>query len=384
MDDMHATMGHARARTAEALRLELAVVIPTFNEAGNVAEVVRRLDRALAGRGWEAIFVDDDSPDGTAEAVRRIAIEDPRIRVIRRIGRRGLSSACVEGMLATAAPAIAVIDGDLQHDERLLPAMLDALWREDADIVVGSRYVDGGGVGEWNSRRVAVSRLATRLGQLAIGVTLTDPMSGFFLLRRETIEAAAHDLSGVGFKILLDIFASSPAPLKAVEIPYTFRPREVGESKLDNAAAMDFAVMLLDKTVGRYVPVKFLIFSAVGGLGLVIHLMALFLGHRLGGLEFGVAQTIATLTAMTFNFFVNNTLTYRDRRLRGWAMLRGWASFSLACSVGAIANIGIAVYVFENWAAGGALTWVWSAVAGVLVGAVWNYAVTAVYTWGRR
>ncbi len=375
---------HNGAPTGAALpQLEIAIVIPTFNESGNVAEVVRRLDRALAGRGWEAIFVDDDSPDGTAETARRIAIEDPRVRVISRIGRRGLSSACVEGMLATAAPAIAVIDGDLQHDERILPVMLDALWREEADIVVGSRYVDGGGVGEWDQRRIALSRLATQLSQLTIGVTLTDPMSGFFLLRRETIDGAVRNLSGVGFKILLDIFASSPKPLKAVEVPYTFKPRMVGESKLDNAAAFDFAVMLLDKTVGRYVPIKFLIFSAVGGLGLVVHLSALFLGHRLGNLEFGMAQTIATLTAMTFNFFVNNTLTYRDRRLRGWAMLRGWASFSLACSVGAIANIGIAVYVFENWTTGGPLTWVWSAVAGVLVGAVWNYAVTAVYTWGR-
>jgi dolichol-phosphate mannosyltransferase len=362
---------------------ELAIVAPTFNEAANVEEFVRRLDAALPGVAWEVVFVDDDSPDGTAARVRAMAARDARVRCVQRIGRRGLSSACIEGALATAAPVIAVMDADLQHDERILPAMLDAIRAGGAEVAVGSRYVEGGGIGDWDARRAAISRVSTRLGRLATGVTLADPMSGFFMLRRETFEEVARGLSGVGFKILLDILASAPRPLRVAEIPFVFRPRIAGESKLDGAAAVEYAALLLDKTVGRYVPVKFVMFSAIGGVGLVVHLFALFLLHVWGGLGFGAGQTAATLTAMTFNFFVNNAVTYRDRRLRGWGLLRGWLSFALACSVGAVANIGVAVWAFQRLE-GGALDWAWSAAAGVAVGAVWNYAVTAVYTWGRK
>lgn len=363
---------------------ELAVVIPTFNEAENVGLLIERLDAALAGLAWEAVFVDDDSPDGTAARLRAIAARDPRVRCLRRVGRRGLSSACIEGILATSAPLVAVMDADLQHDETILPKMLDLVRSGAADVAVGSRYVAGGGVGDWDARRVAISRLATKLGRFATGAALADPMSGFFLLRRETVEALAPRLSGAGFKILLDILATAPAPLTVRETPYRFRARAAGESKLDGAAAAAFATLLLDKTVGRWVPVRFLMFSAVGGFGLAVHLAALWLTHRLGGLDFTAAQVAATLVAMTSNFLINNAVTYRDRRLRGWGLLRGWLSFAAACSVGAAANIGVAVWAFEGFAEGSSFGWAWSAAAGAAVGAVWNYAVTSVYTWRRR
>ncbi len=360
------------------------MIVPTFNESDNVAELVKLLDQTLVNHAWEVIFVDDNSPDRTYDVVHGLAAGDPRVRVIRRIGRRGLSSACIEGMLATSAPVLAVMDADLQHDERILPEMLQRLRDGDHDIVVGSRYVAGGGFGDWDEKRVAISQFATRLGKFVTKVDLSDPMSGFFMLRRKVLEEVAPDLSGVGFKILLDIFATSTRPLSFDEVPYEFRTRVAGESKLDSAVALDFGIMLLEKTVGRYVPVKFVIFSLVGGLGLFVHLLVLSLVHKGVAVEFAAAQTIATLVAMTFNFFVNNAFTYRDQKLSGWAMLRGWVSFCLACSIGAVANIGIAVYVFDVFSDAVSFLWVWSAVAGVLVGAVWNYAVTAVYTWGRR
>jgi dolichol-phosphate mannosyltransferase len=271
----------------------------------------------------------------------------------------------------------------MQHDERLLPAMLDALRAGAADVVVGSRYVAGGGVGDWDARRLRISRLATRLGRLATGVALTDPMSGFFMLRRETFEAAARRLSGEGFKILLDLLASSPDRPRVRELPYVFRSRQAGESKLDSAAALAFGLLLLDKAVGRWIPARFVAFAAVGALGLLVHLAALGALHRLGGVGFGAAQTAATLTAMTFNFLVNNAVTYRDRRLRGWGLLRGWAGFVAACSVGAAANVGVAVWAHDRLAGGGAFDWIGAAAAGALVGAVWNYAATGLYTWGK-
>lgn len=355
---------------------ELAVVVPTYSEVDNVDEVIRRVGDALEGVDWELIFVDDDSPDGTAARVLETARRDRRVRLLQRIGRRGLSSACIEGMLATAAPYVAVIDADLQHDERLLPEMLRSLKTEDLDIVVGSRYAPGGGVGEWDRRRQWMSRFANRLGQLLIRADLADPMSGFFMLRADVLGSGARSLSAVGFKILLDIFASAPRPLRFKELPYEFRQRTAGESKLDHAVLWEYLLMLLQKALGPAIPVRFIAFSLIGGSGVVVHMAVLWTLYRGLGVDFVTGQAAAALVAMTTNFFLNNLLTYRDMRLRGRRLVWGWVSFVLACSVGAIANVGIATYLFRADS-----YWVLSALAGIVVGAVWNYAVTAVYTW---
>jgi dolichol-phosphate mannosyltransferase len=358
---------------------QLSIVVPTFNEAGNVQQLVRLVHRALPAVDWELIFVDDDSPDGTADALRDLAQADPRVRCILRLGRRGLASACIEGMLSSSAPLVAVMDADLQHDETRLPEMFDRLRDPDIDVVVGSRYVDEGGIGDWSQRRARLSRLATRMSRLLLKAELHDPMSGFFMMRREALHRCLRaGVSGVGFKILLDLFATAPQPLRFRELPYRFRSRTAGQSKLDTNVAWEFFIMLLDRLLGRVVPIRFIAFSLVGAFGLGVHLLALGLLYKGGVADFVPAQTAATIIAMTSNFVLNNLLTYRDMRLRGWQMLRGWVSFVVACSVGAFANVGIAGYLFEQHTG-----WVTSAVVGVLVGAVWNYAVTAVYTWKR-
>lgn len=361
--------------------LELAVVVPTFNERGNVATLVERLDRALAGRHWEVIFVDDDSPDGTADAVRALGRDDPRVRVIQRFGRRGLSSACIEGMCATAAPLVAVIDGDMQHDETLLPRMLDALQADPAlDLVIGSRFVDGGGTGEWDRDRVAKSAFATKLSRQVLKADLTDPMSGFFMVRTAIARALAPDLSAIGFKILLDIMTSSPRPLHFIEMPYVFRVRDGGESKLDHVVALEYLMALYDRMFGRFIPVRFAMFSVIGGLGAGVHMAVLWLLFQGVGLNFLMATIVATVVAMTFNFFLNNALTYRDRRLRGFGpMLRGWLSFCAVCAMGAVANVGVAAFLHEVQHG----FWAWSALAGILVGAVWNFVLSSRFTWGR-
>lgn len=360
---------------------QLCVVIPTFNERSNVEELVRRLDAALGDLRWEAMFVDDDSPDGTAEVIRTLARKDSRIRVLHRVGRRGLSTACVEGMLASSAPFLAVMDADLQHDETLLPMMYRDLESDsNLDIVIGSRYVGDGSLGEWTKDRARMSRFATRLSRLVVKSDIKDPMSGFFMLRRGVLHEAVKNLSGVGFKILLDIFASVPRQLRFKERGYTFRTRHSGESKLDSVVAWEYIMMLLDKTVGRYVPVRFVPFALIGAIGVAVHMTALWVTFKVLGASFAMGQITATLIAMTTNFFMNNALTYRDRRLRGWGLVTGWISFSLACSVGAISNVGIATYLFRENTVG----WALSALAGIIVGAVWNYAVTSIYTWNNR
>ena len=359
---------------------QLSVIVPTFNELGNVVELRNRVAEALTGIDWEMIFVDDNSPDGTAQAVREMAQTDRRVRCIQRIGRRGLSTACIEGMLASSAPVVAVIDADLQHDERLLPKMFELLQGGDLDVVVGSRYVESGGIGNWDSSRAAFSRWATQLSRVVLKADLKDPMSGFFMIRHEAaVKSIKAGVSGVGFKILLDLFATSPTPLRYRELPYEFRNRVAGESKLDTNVAWEYFIMLLDKFTGGVVPIRFIAFSLVGGLGLIVHLIVLAGMFKGLGTTFLWAQSGATMVAMTSNYVLNNLLTYRDMRLRGWAFVRGWVSFVLACSVGALANVGIADYLFHKEGN----FWVSSAIAGVLVGAVWNYAVTAVYTWKK-
>ncbi len=328
---------------------------------------------------WELIFVDDDPPDGSADKAREIARRDRRVRVLRRIGRRGLSSACIEGMLATVAPYLAVLDGDLQHDETLLPSRLQTLKREGLDIVVGSRYLEGDGLGTWNRRRRSMSQFASHLARTLVKVDLSDPMSGFFMLNSTLLHGCVRNLSGIGFKILLDIFTSSPCPVRFKEIPYVFRQRRSGENKLDNAVLWEYLLMLVQKTTWSMVPVRFIGFSLIGGSGIIVHMVVLWVLFRLMGASFITGQAVATLVTMTTNFFLNNMLTYRDLRLRRWQLLRGWLSFVLACSIGAIANVGIATYLFQTES-----YWVISAFAGILIGAVWNYAITAVYTWYHK
>lgn len=362
----------------ESQTVELSIIVPTFNERDNIAEVVARLDRCLRGVAWEVIFVDDDSPDGTADRVREIARRDPRIRCLQRIGRRGLSSACTEGLMASSAPFLAVMDADCQHDETALPRMLDVLKAGDADIVVGSRYVDGGGIGDWNASRAKMSRFATHLSRLVIKQDLSDPMSGFFALRGDVLKPAVRRLSNIGFKILLDLVASSPQPLKLKEVPYEFRSRHAGESKMDNQAMWDYLMLLLDKLVGHVVPVRFVAFGLVGAVGVILHFTVLTTLFRGMGLSFAVSQGSATIVAMVSNFALNNALTFRDMRLKGWRWVKGLATFVLVCGLGALANVGIASYLFTRNG-----MWVLAALAGIVIGAVWNYAMTSIYTWNK-
>ncbi len=357
--------------------VELTVVVPAYNERDNIERVAAELDRHLADIRWEAIFVDDDSPDGTADAVREAGRRDARIRCIQRIGRRGLSSACIEGMLASSAPYLAVMDADLQHDPALLPRMLEELRSGETDIVIGSRYISGGGIGDWKRSRAFISRFANKLAQFILKADLSDRMSGYFMVRREVVAAAAHQLSGLGFKILLDLFASSPWPLRYKELPYTFRQRLAGESKLDSQAVWSYLMLLLDKAFGRILPVRLVTFVIVGAMGVGVHMAVFVAMQRLGGIDFVSSQVVATLTAMVSNFAINNMLTYRDIRLRGWRWLWGLVTFMLACSVGAITNVHVAsLLVSQHYQPN------LSALAGVLVSTVWNYAVTATYTWG--
>ena len=371
---------HPPATTSHAWSApELCVVVPTFNESANVHALVAQLEAALVGVAWEVVFVDDDSPDHTFAQAWQLSQTNPRVRCLRRVGRRGLATACIEGMLATAAPYLAVMDGDLQHDETRLPLMLQALRDQELDLVVGSRYTEGGSLGQWSSDRIRTSRVATALAQRVLRAPLHDPMSGFFMLRREVLDRVVHRLSGMGFKILLDIVASSPTPLRIEEVPFEFRPRQAGQSKLDERVIYEFLLLLVDKTVGRFVPTRLVSFAAVGGLGVGVHLAVLSTLLTGFGAAFAAAQTAAVVVSMMFNFFVNNTLTYQDKKLTGWALIPGLLKFMAACALGASANVGVASYLYADWG-----NWLGSGLAGIVVGLFWNYSVTSMLVWSGR
>jgi dolichol-phosphate mannosyltransferase len=373
-----ATTSQAMTSPAMISPAMISVVVPCYNERDNVAAMVAALDAALSGMSWEAIFVDDDSPDGTADAVRDIAVRDSRVRCIRRVGRRGLASAVIEGALSSSADTIVVIDGDLQHDPARIPAMLASL-DAGADIAVGSRHVAGGDAaglsGAWRHR---ISQAGIEVAQRIMRVRIADPMSGYFALRRDLFDRLAPRLAGQGFKILLDLLLSAPAPLRVAEIPVQFQARVAGESKLDVLVITQFGGLLVEKLTGGVLPPRFVSFALVGAIGVLVHYCVLIAGRR-AGLSFEVDQTAATIIAMICNFWLNNAVTYRAIRLRGARLARGLVLFMLVCGLGAIANIGIASTLYEAHSG-----WAPSGILGAVIGVVWNYAVSATLVWRTR
>jgi dolichol-phosphate mannosyltransferase len=358
---------------------QLAVIVPSYNERGNIELLYEKVALALGDTPWEMIVVDDNSPDGTADVVNELSRVYANIRCVRRFGRRGLASACVEGMAVTSAPYVAVIDADHQHDERILPTMLEKALA-GADLVVGSRFAEGGSAGEGlSATRLSGSNFANKLAGMIAGQAVSDPMSGFFMMRREAALAAAPKLASDGFKILIDLIVTSARmgkPLKIAEVPYTFRPRHAGESKMNPLIVIQYLGLWVSKMTAGALPPSFLLFGLVGGTGVVVHLAALALFTSIFGQGFVVSQIAATLIAMGWNFVLNNNLTYADRKLKGTRLVTGFLSFCAICALGGIANISVANAIYQwdhqTFVAG---------LSGAIMSSVFNYAVTRSFTW---
>ena len=252
---------------------ELSVVVPTFNERANIPILVERLAAgsrpAATGRCCSSTTI---RRTARRRVARALGASDGRVRCMRRIGRRGLAGACLEGMLASQARYVAVMDADLQHDERLLIAMLDRLRSGGCDLVVASRYLGGGSAAGLSKQRARASRFANFLVRRLLGIDLTDPMSGHFMIRRDAFEPLAPSISSQGFKILLDILATKPGSCASSSCRRRFHERRHGESKLDSKVALDFAALLTAKLTNDAVSARFLLFCLVGLTGLVVHL----------------------------------------------------------------------------------------------------------------
>jgi len=358
--------------------LELSIIVPTFNERENVRPLLERLETVLGDTVFEVVFVDDDSPDGTAQAVREIGQTEHRVRVIHRVGRRGLCSAGLEGMLSSSAPYLAMMDADLQHDESILPRMLAKIRSGQYDMVIGSRNIEGGSMGEFARERVMLSQFGRRVSHLVSRHDLSDPMSGYFMLTRTFFDEVMRRTTGVGFKILLDLVASSPRPVRFAEVPYVFQVRQRGESKLDINVAVEYLYLIFDKLAGGWLPTRFVLFCAVGLGGVGVYLGALWLLYRGLNLSFSTALIAAILLAMIGNFALNNMFTYSDRRRKGWRFVTGLLLFCAACSVGSLCNYAVAELLRSR-----GIWWPLASICGLAIASVWNYGATSVVTWRR-
>lgn len=360
---------------------DLTVVIPTFNERGNVRPLFDLISNSLNGVKWEAVYVDDDSPDGTAEEVRLLAQDHENVRILHRLGRRGLAGACIEGILSSTAHFCAVIDADLQHDETRLPTMLALLQSDPAlDIVIGSRNVEGGSAGNGLSRiRKWGSDTATGLTRRMLGITASDPMSGFFMVRRTSFNQVVTELQTAGFKILSDMLSAARGRWKVAEVPYTFRSRHSGQSKMDTAVAVEFLSLLLARMTGGLVSVRFVLFAGVGFSGIFVQLLVVRVMLSLMPGSFAVAQAIGVFVAINTNFLLNNAFTYRDRALKGREFWRGLFSFYLVCAFGALMNVGIAELIYSAMP-----QWAVASAAGAVAGAMWNFLASSLFTWRTR
>ena len=317
--------------------MKLTIVSPTYNEAENVPRLVHDVGTVLSGIDYELLIADDDSPDRTWAVAHEMATMNPGVRVLRRTADRGLSPAVIEAFLSSSSDYLGVIDADLQHDPTVLPQMIAAL-DAGADIAVGSRYIEGGGTSTWSLPRRFQSWVATKLAQTFLGVELTDPMSGYFIMRHHDFHRIYRQLDASGFKILLEIIARLD-PLKIEEIPYTFRTRVAGKSKLASRVIFEYLGQLWKlSSVSRYMSVRFIKFALVGASGTIVNLCAFLSFAAIFGLRDWRISAVATLFANVTNCILNNAWTFVDREHRGWSLLRGYATYLGFSSLGMAAS----------------------------------------------
>ena len=374
-------MGVVQIKYDDNKDIALTIVVPTYNEKLNVRPLVSLLDKALVDINWEVVFVDDDSPDGTADEVRELARTRLDVRVIHRIGRRGLSGACIEGILSSAAPYVAVMDGDLQHDETVLISMIASFNADpELNLVIGSRNVEGGSSGNGLSGiRSFGSDMATVMARKLLKIRVQDPMSGFFMIKLESFRDVVGELQRQGFKILTDLLSASRGSWKIKEIPFVFKERQYGQSKMDSAVTLEYFGLILARLTGGAISIRFVLFLFVGLTGILVQLLMVGIFLNVMFLSFFYSQILAVILAMTSNFFLNNILTYRDQSLSGKYILLGLLSFYFVCSLGAVANVAVANLVYNF-----VPLWILASFFGSVISSLWNFMSSKWLTWRVR
>ncbi|MDC3107615.1 glycosyltransferase family 2 protein [Paracoccaceae bacterium] len=359
-------------------KLSISIIIPTYNEKENISKILEKLEKVLKAIAYEIIFVDDNSPDGTSKEVKSFMEKSSKIRLIHRIGRRGLSGAVIEGIFAANSELVAVMDCDLQHDETKLSDMM-ALFSKNIslDLVIGSRFTERGEISHkaFSKIREMGSKITTLLVKRLLSINSSDPLSGFFMVKKETFLRSADNLQTQGFKILADFLATSGRNIEIKEIGYKFTNRVAGESKMSFLTVLELIGLVFSQILQGRVSIRFILFCMVGLSGIFVQLLITGVSMFLIN-QFPTSQTLGIIAAMTSNYFLNNSITFKERRLKSFELIRGLFSFYLVCSLGAFANIAIASYVF-----GFSSNWLISSFVGAIFGAVWNFTLTSIFTW---
>lgn len=356
----------------------VSIVLPTFNERKNITPILRELLCLQNRFDLEVIVVDDDSADGTADLVKELAQQEPRLRLIRRVGRSGLSSAIKEGLLDATGDLAVVMDCDGQHEPVAVTRALEALHTHASDLIIGSRFHAEGSTIGLSDKREWQSIKANQLARMSLPRyrQLSDYMSGFFALRLNRCLPIIRQVDVQGFKFLYELLAISRGGLKVVEIPLSFQTREHGDSKLDIAVFWDFGVSIIHTLMLRAVPRRAVSFALVGITGIGVQLLSSSL-LMLAGLTFHQALPGAVLLSACSNYLINNSLTFRHLRLKGTALLAGLIKFLAVASLPMLANVGLAGIFYARVANDTLL----AQIAGIAVVFVWNYAASSRLVW---
>lgn len=363
----------------------LSLVIPTYNEYQNIGPLIQRITSALepVTDNFEIIVLDDDSPDGTWQVAEEIARENSHLRVIRRCGERGLGTAVIAGWQAAKGEILGVMDGDLQHPPETLPKLLSSVLDTDAEIVVASRYIDGGGISAWSLGRRLSSWMGAFIASLMLPNILRlvrDPMSGYFLIRRSVIEYL--DLHPEGYKILLEVLSRGKYQT-VVEIPYIFEDRKEGKSKLGPKQYCDFFIHLgrLARETGQIG--RFLRFCGVGFSGVLVNEGALKFFTDVGGLHYIYSAILAVEIAIISNFFFNDLWTFSDKANQEPGIgnrIKRLCKFNLICASGACLNI-LILWALTDL---GGLHYLRSNLFGIFAATLWNYSMNYHITWNGK
>ena len=359
----------------------LSIVIPTYNEKDNISKILEKLKEALKGITHEIIFVDDNSPDETSREIKFFMRRSSNIRLVHRIGRRGLSGAVIEGFFAANSELVAVMDCDLQHDETKLSDMLDLFSKSTSlDIVIASRFSEEGEISDiaFSKIRKLGSKITTFLVRKLLNINSSDPLSGFFMAKKGTFLRSTDKLQTQGFKILADFLATEGKNIEIKEIGYKFKNRIAGESKMSFLTALELIGLVFSQVFQGRVSIRFILFCMVGLSGIFVQLLitgaCMFFIN-----QFPTAQTLGIIAAMTSNYFLNNSITFKERKLKSFELMRGLFSFYLICSLGAFTNVAIASYIFDF-----SSNWLISSFIGAVFGAVWNFTLTSIFTWKSK
>lgn len=358
----------------------VSIVLPTFNERGNIEPLLAQLLPLHQQFDLEILVVDDDSADGTAELVRQLAHSEPRLRLIRRVGRSGLASAIKEGLLDATGDVALVMDSDGQHEPASVQRAIETLLADDFDLVVGSRFHPEASIQGLSGRRETGSSWANAWARFSLPRRyghLTDFMSGFFAVQLEPLLPVIRAVDVNGFKFLYELLAVSQGRLHTAEVPLQFQPRSYGSSKLDLAIFWDFLISILHSLSLRLLPRRAISFALVGASGVIVQLLATQVLMSAVGLGFEQALPVAVVMAASSNYLINNALTFRFQRLQGAALLRGLLKFLLVASLPVLANVGLASAYYSFIAR----DTFWAQLAGIVVVFVWNYAASSRFVW---